>query len=252
MVPITQDKPMRYTNITLSVLMPDWLYRLLHKLRHKSSPISTPQSSSSERDVEWPFCAAHMPAGPGLALDFGCGRSPLGFLAVLRGFQVTAIDLEQVKWPYTHPNLQFIQGDLFELDFPKQYFDLVINCSSVEHVGLVGRYGVTLSRKDGDFEAMVLLRELMKPNGIMLLTVPLGQDIILAPMHRVYGARRLPCLLQGFSVEHEEYWVDNEGNGWILCEKEKALSFKASGNLKDLFSFKNALGCFVLRRSLDV
>lgn len=221
---------------------------LLFKIKQKPSYIST-QDFSNERHVEWPFCAAHMPTGPGLTLDFGCGSgSSLGFLAALRGFQVIAIDLEQASWPYTHPNLRFVQGDLFELDFPRQHFNLIVNCSSIEHVGIKGRYGVTVSRQDGDLEAMALLRELMKADGVMLLTIPVGQDTVLVPMHRVYGVRRLPCLLQGFTIEHQEYWVKNKANCWQLCEKERALFFLASGNSDDPFSFKNALGCFVLRR----
>jgi SAM-dependent methyltransferase len=76
--------------------------------------------------------------------------------------------------------VRFIQGDLLKLDLPTNHFDLIINCSTVEHVGLVGRYSVTENRPDGDLEAMARLRDLMKPSAIMLLTVPVGQDAIFA------------------------------------------------------------------------
>jgi len=55
--------------------------------------------------------------------------------------------------------------DILKVDLPAKHFDLVINWSTVEHVGLAGRYGVTKSRPDGDLEAMARLRDLMKPGG---------------------------------------------------------------------------------------
>lgn len=233
--------------LTIPFYLPTVLYRLLHLFKpRRGRPID--QHSSNERDVEWPFCAAHMPTGPGAALDFGCGRSPLGFLAALRGFRVTAIDLEPIWLPYSHPNLRFVRGDLFELALPEKHFDLIINCSSIEHVGLAGRYGVTLDKPDGDLEAMHRLWELMKPGTAMLLTVPVGKDVVLAPMHRVYGHERLPRLLLGFTVEHQEYWMKDDTNRWHPCSKHQALSFPASGNPEDPSSFTNALGCFVLRK----
>jgi SAM-dependent methyltransferase len=189
-----------------------------------------------------------MPSGPGEALDFGNGGSLLGLIAAQCGFDVTAVDLEVVEWPYVHPRLRFMQGDILKLPLPKEHFDLVINCSTVEHVGLVGRYGVTESRADGDLEAMARLRELMKPGGIMVLTVPLGQDAISAPMTRIYGGQRLPRLLADYEIEREVYWVKDEQNRWILSGKDMALSFKASMGSWDVLKNVSALGCFVLKK----
>mgnify|MGYP001767288543 CR=1 FL=1 len=104
---------------------------------------------AGDRDIEWSWILSQMPSGPGEALDFGPGGSFLGLTAAQRGFRVTAIDIAPVKWLYTHPNLKFIQGDILKLSLPKNNFDLVINCSTVEHVGLAGRYGVTEGNADG-------------------------------------------------------------------------------------------------------
>jgi hypothetical protein len=82
----------------------------------------------------------------------------MGLIAVRKGFNVTAVDLEPVKWFYKHPNFKFIQGDIFKLEFPPTHFDLITNCSTIEYVGLVGRYGVTEFRPDGDIEAMKILK----------------------------------------------------------------------------------------------
>jgi len=135
-----------------------------------------------------------------------------------------------------------------KLALPKEHFDLIINCSTVEHVGLVGRYGVTESRPNGDLEAMARLRELMKPGGVMLLTIPVGQDAVFEPLCRVYGAQRLPQLLNGYTVEKEVFWVKDDQNRWVLCDKETALDFKALACSWDPMENVYALGCFVLLR----
>ena len=188
-----------------------------------------------------------MPSGPGEALDFGPGGSHLALIAAQRGFDVTAVDLEPVTWPYVHPGLRFIRGDILKLPLPEEHFDLVINCSTVEHVGLAGRYGVTEGRPDGDLEAMARLGELMKSGGVMLLVVPVGQDAVFAPLHRVYGKQRLPRLLDGYSVEKEAFWVKDWENRWVLRDRETALNFEASvagSALQNVY----ALGCLVLRK----
>ena len=197
-----------------------------------------------DRYVEWSWIASQMPSEPGEALDFGPGGSSLGLMAAQRGFDVTAVDLEPVIWHYIHPGLRFVKGDILKLPLPGAHFDLVINCSTVEHVGLVGRYGVIHSRPDGDLEAMSRLRDLMKPDGIMLLTIPVGCDAVFMPLHRVYGSERLPKLLSGYVVENEQYWVKNDRNEWVLIDRQGALMKEPQERLY-------GLGCFVLRRAGD-
>ena len=203
---------------------------------------------AGDRDIEWSWVASQMPSGPGKALDFGNGGSHLGLIAAQRGFDVTAVDLEPVQWLYIYHSLRFIQGDILKFPLSEGHFDLVINCSTVEHVGLVGRYGVMESHPDGDLEAMARVRELMKPGGIMLLTIPVGQDAVFPPMCRVYGKERLPRLLDGYIVEKEALWVKDQENRWAQCDRERALIFEASASSLDPLQNIYALGCFVLRK----
>lgn len=242
---------MRRVSVNIPIYLPDAIYNVLRKVKRgmaKYDDNCVPVNLSGDRDIEWSWVTAQMPLGPGEALDFGPGGSYLGLISAQRGFNVTAVDIEPVQWPYIHPQLHFVQGDILKLPLPKEHFDLVINCSTVEHVGLVGRYGVTEDRPDGDLEAMAHLRELMKPGGVMLLTIPVGQDAIFVPLCRVYGKQRLPRLLEGYVVEKEEFWVKNQENCWVKCDKETALSFKASAGSWDPLQNVYALGCFVLRK----
>lgn len=223
--------------------MPAWPQRMLREIAVKMG-IPT---LAGDRDIEWSWVSSEITSGLGEALDFGPGTSFLGLIAAQRGFKVTAVDLRLVKWHYTHPRLEFIHGDILKLPLPTNHFDLIINCSTVEHVGLAGRYGESENRLDGDIQAMARLKRLMKPGGIMLVTVPVGQDAVFPPLHRVYRTQRLPRLLEGYAIEKETFWVKDNQNRWVLAERDTALNFKAvaaSWNpLKNIY----ALGCFVLR-----
>lgn len=240
---------MPVVRLSIPLYLPQWLYHPLRQVKRALLDSRRPRRNlQGDRDVEWSFIAAWMPSGPGNALDFGSGGSHLALIAAQRGFNATAVDLEPVHWPYVHPGLRFIQGDILKLPLPKEYFDLVINCSTVEHVGLVGRYGVTEDRPDGDLEAMTRLGELMKPDGIMLVTIPVGQDAVFAPLCRVYGKERLPRLLEGFIVEKQDFWVKDWKNRWVQADKETALNFEASAGSWDPLQDVYALGCFVLKK----
>ena len=230
------------------------LNRLAYKLTTWIPPIllgafikKSMPNLSGDRDIEWSWVSAHIPYGPGEALDFGPGASFLGLIAAQRGFEVTAIDLEPVHWYYVHKKLHFVQGDILKVDLPAKHFDLIINCSTVEHVGLTGRYGKTENKPDGDLEAMALLRELMKPGGTMLLTIPAGQDAVYSPLHRVYGEERLPRLLEGYRIEKEAFWVKDKKNRWQLTERGTALNFKSKAESWNPLKNVYALACFVLK-----
>lgn len=178
-----------------------------------------------DRDIEYSWVASNIPEGCGNALDFGSGTSYMGLLAARKGFNVVAIDLARQESAYTHPELHFIQGDIFELDLEKSSFDLIINCSAIEHVGLAGRYGVTKTRVDGDIEVMTELSKVLgKPNCTQILTIPVGRDRVFAPWHRVYGKERLPRLLNRWKQIKSEFWIKNSSNAWIMVDEKEALN----------------------------
>jgi SAM-dependent methyltransferase len=207
----------------------------------------TAKNLTGDRDIEWGWVFAHLPAGPGIALDFGPGRSFVALVLAMRGYDVTTIDLEPPDRAYVHPRVRHLGGDLLLTELPGGY-DLVVNCSTVEHVGLAGRYGVTEAHSDGDLEAMARLHGLMKPGGRMLLTVPAGRDAVFAPMCRVYGRERLPQLLDGFAIEREAYWVKDDNNRWTDAHRDAALDYPASAGDPDPLRNCYALAGFVLRR----
>jgi hypothetical protein len=240
---------MALVRVAVPVYMPDWLRSTMRQAKRRfCSREKVDIDLAGDRDIEWSFVASHLPCGPGEALDFGCDGTYLSLIAARRGFHVVALDLERHAVPWQHANRHFVQGDLLAARLADASFDLAINCSSVEHVGLVGRYSVSQPQPDGDLEAMRKLRSLMKPEGIQLLTIPIGRDGVFYPWHRVYGKVRLPMLLDGYVVEHAEFWCKSLDQGWALCEREDALEFNAGWDEKRKIY---ALGCFVLRRPVE-
>ncbi|MCL4460026.1 MAG: DUF268 domain-containing protein [Chloroflexi bacterium] len=196
---------------------------------------------SGDRDIEWSWVAAHLPEEPGIVLDFGCGNAFLGLIAAMKGNTVTGLDLEQIRLPFKSDNLEIRSGDILSFDFGETRFDVIINCSSIEHVGLAGRYG-SADVPDGDLMAMERLRGLLKvPTGTMILTVPVGKDSVFPPLHRVYGVQRLDLLLHGFQVIEKQFWSKRSDlNVWVEVSEEEALSLQPSESLY-------ALGLFVLK-----
>ncbi len=192
-----------------------------------------------DRDIEYSWVASNIPDGPGEALDFGCGPSWMGLLAARKGFHVRGIDLEPPSWPYHYSGLEFTQGDIFHLNLPAASFDLVINCSAVEHVGLAGRYGVREARPDGDLEAMAILKGVLRPEKVMILTTPVGCHSVFTPLHRVYGRERLPKLLAGWRIRKKEFWIKDKNNRWICVDEAPALEFEPARH-------RYGLGLFLL------
>jgi len=234
-----------------SISLPDWMSSVLRKAKHAILPVPKQEAIinlSGSRDIEWSYIASRLRMGPGYAFDFGCGFGNMCIHAVQKGYKVMALDLEPGPFPWTHPNVEIIRGDLLKLELPDQAFDYILNCSTVEHVGVAGRYGVAVEETDGDLAAMQRLRRMLKPSGRMLITIPCGRDATIVPWHRVYGKERLPKLLNGYVIEDEAYWVKRNDNVWYPADRGTALAYVPTGHPTNAFLTCYALGCFVLAK----
>ena len=232
--------------------LPNWLCDALRKIKRSfnAQKSSVRVNIWGERNVEWSFLSTEMPDGPGEAIEFGCEQGYMSLLAAQKGFRVLANDLENQSFTWEHPSVQFRQGDFLALDLPRNHFDLAINCSSVEHVGVAGRYGITVDDDEGDIEVMKKLAEVLKPSGLFIMTAPCGRDTLMAPWCRVYGGERLPRLLAPFQSVKESFWIKNPQNRWVSCARQVALDFEPRNDPNDGHGCSYALGCFVLRKKM--
>jgi 2-polyprenyl-3-methyl-5-hydroxy-6-metoxy-1,4-benzoquinol methylase len=196
-----------------------------------------------DRDIEWSWMLSRIKNISGKALDLGCGDSLLlSLTAAQRGYDVLAMDREPHKYPYIANGVTFKLADVLEESFSSNYFDLIMVCSTIEHIGLPKRYQVTDSISEGDLVVMKKLHDAIEPDGMLLLTLPIGLDAVFAPYHRVYGEVRLPRLLKEWSITEEIYWVKQPSNQWLSVSRQEALARPGSINYY-------GLGCFVLQKN---
>lgn len=199
------------------------------RLVQASQRLETGPTLSGDRTIEWAWTLSRLRQEPGRVLDFGAGTGFVALAAALAGHEVVAVDLEPCAFEFEGTKIRYRQGDLNELEFEPHSFDQVLNCSTIEHVGLGGRYG-SPEEQDGDLRAMEKLAGLLRPDGDMILTLPVGLDGVFPPYHRVYGAERLPRLLEPFSVREESWWAKLDGMKWKPVERETALEVQGSSS----------------------
>jgi hypothetical protein len=197
---------------------------------------------AGDRSIEWSFCLARLADGPGTTLDFGADIGFLSLAAAQREHEVVALDRMPPALEYRHPRVTSVQGDILDGPLEGRRFDQIINCSSIEHVGLAGRYG-SFEDPNGDLKAMAIMRDLLDADGRMIVTIPIGRDLVCAPLHRIYGHERLPRLLEGYAVQEAQYWLrDPAASAWTQVDREDALQTEGS-------EWFYALGLFVLGRA---
>ena len=192
-----------------------------------------------DRTIENGWVISHLPSSPVDVLDVGAAGSCLSDTAAGLGHRVTAVDMNPLV-----PLLQgvvFRQGDFLEVDLDGAKFDCVIACSSLEHFGLAGRYD-SKEDSEGDLKGMARICAFLKPHGRVLLTIPVGRDLICRPWHRIYGETRLPRLLDGYRIICDQYWAKTPEGKWKQCDRQHALRVQGS----DRFY---ALGLFVLTKN---
>jgi SAM-dependent methyltransferase len=191
-----------------------------------------------EKFLDWGFICANLPPGPKRALEIGPGRSPIIPAMLALGYDVTAIDIAS-DLSKQFAGIRFIWGD-FTTELLEVRFEVIVACSTVEHIGLSGRYG-SVEDPDGDLKAMRKICDLLEPDGLLLLTVPVGIDGVFRPYHRVYGRQRLGRMLEGYDLVKSRFLLKEPQGPWRAANREAALDYPGSAQ-------RYALGEFLLRK----
>ena len=166
----------------------------------------------NERIIEVPYVLRALlavPAGSRI-LDVGANESTLAVSLATLGYQVTALDL--TPYAFEHPMLERVASPIEDWDTPET-FDAVICLSTIEHIG-IGAYGEATQREDGDVAAIARIRQLVAPDGIVILTTPYGNRAEMLVAERIYDRHALDRLLDRWEVEDMTIAVQESDLVW--------------------------------------
>lgn len=163
----------------------------------------------SERILENPLIIRNLPQNPVKILDVGSRYSQVPLEMAALGHNVTCLDIE--NYIFKHKNLRFVKGDIRKTGFPKNSFDVVTLISTLEHVGMGETSYGDIQESDGDLSAMKEIRRVLKPKGLVLVTLPFGKPKVL-PFLRVYDKERIKKVSEGFSIKKEVYMLNINEN----------------------------------------
>jgi SAM-dependent methyltransferase len=177
------------------------------------------------RVIEYSFAIQKLGSAQGKKLlDIGCTSrwNLLPATLVGLGWEVYGIDIREFK--FRHPNFHFVCEDVRNTSFPDNFFDCVCAISTIEHIGLSGRFGVAKEDPKGDVKAIKEVERIIRPGGTFLVTVPYGKRVIIRPLHKVYDKAWLRELFLDWRIKDEIYYVRNENGYWeAVPEKVAAL-----------------------------
>lgn len=227
---------MRFPRIKLTPKLLSLAYRFVDL--EASSEVAQPDG----RFLEYGFVIQRLiSVPPAKALDVGC-TAKTNYLTptlVLLGWEVYGIDLREFR--FQHPNFHLVIGDIRATEFPDAFFDCVYAVSTIEHIGLSGRYGVDAHDPRGDARTVAEIARILRPEGKLLVTVPYGQREVQRPATRVYDKEALAALFANWKVETETYYtLDLESGVWQAAEEA------AAAQTKHVLGKREALACLEL------
>jgi SAM-dependent methyltransferase len=179
------------------------IFKVIYKL-YLWSAKSSDESFLGSRYIEYPYVIKQIikliPRGSKVLL-IGCAGDPLSTILPSLGFKVIGIDLKNVNIRY--PDFEFVLADIRKTMFPDSYFDAAVAVSVIEHVGLLE------GDIKGDQGAFEELKRILKPEGLLILTVPCSEKERIEfgrVTQRIYTKEGLKTSLNKyFRTEHIEY-----------------------------------------------
>lgn len=199
------------------------LKKIIKKMLGLNKPNPVP-NLDGDRNIEWTWVFKYLPHNKKV-MDIGCCYSIVSATSCRFGNETTGVDLNN-EINFVLDNFKFVKGNVVNLNFSEK-FDCVVLASTVEHIGLFGRYN-SVDDVDGDLKTMKNIKGWLSEGGELIVTIPVGVDGVFLPFHRVYGPDRLSKLFEGFSILDSEFWIKSDKINWIKTTKERALKEQGS------------------------
>lgn len=164
--------------------------------------------------------------------DFG---STLNFATMASA--VSKVVLHDFRPPQVFlSNLECRSCDLLSLEYESDTLPAVSCMHTIEHIGL-GRYGDTVNPA-GDRIATAELVRVLKPGGLMLLVVPVGQPRLQFNAHRIYSFEQVQAMMYPLELVECNLIPDNAVQVGMIDNPAPVM----------INQQKHGCGCFVFRK----
>jgi 2-polyprenyl-3-methyl-5-hydroxy-6-metoxy-1,4-benzoquinol methylase len=170
----------------------------------------------NERIVEVPYAfrALSRVQPPAKVLDVGATESTVCLSLATLGYDVTAVDPRPN--PLSHERLRVVVAPIEQWEHEEE-FDAVCCLSTIEHIGLTA-YDQEASERRLDLEAMRRIRELTRPDGVLVLTTAVGQESV-GEGGRIYDREGLNELLNGWEVADLTLVQRRDATKWVTIDE---------------------------------
>ena len=147
-------------------------------------------------------------------LDIGAAESSVCLSLATLGYDVTAVDPRPN--PLSHERLRVVEARVEEWEH-EAAFDAVLCLSTIEHIGRAA-YDQEATEERLDLEAMKRIRELTRPEGVLVLTTAVGAASV-SERGRVYDRRGLDELLDGWEVADLTLVRRRDATNWVTVDE---------------------------------
>jgi SAM-dependent methyltransferase len=180
------------------------------------------------RVVEIPWALSYLQDTQRILLDAGSSlnHGVVVDAPALQNRQLTIFTLAPEKSCFWQKGISYMFGDLREMLFRDDAFDVVVCISTIEHIGMDNtQYAgdVTSAQKGGstDFvQAVKELKRLLKPGGVLYITFPFGRYENHGWFQQ-FDARLTDQLIQAFNpARFSETIFHYKPDGWVLSDRE--------------------------------
>ncbi len=185
---------------------------LLVKLKARQPP-------GADRAIEYPWMIENINIKEGKLLDIGSTTCDMLSALLPSSLEIHGINLNPKT--INNKNIQFFTGDIRKTDYSDNYFDCITCISTLEHIGVSGRYGSD-DDQQGDIKAIKEMKRILKPGGELLITVPYGIKDVL-PINKLYNKNRLDKLFKNFDIANQTFIKFNTQWGiWLKVTEAEA------------------------------
>ena len=183
----------------------------------------------TDRYIEYSFVAQNLPSMPAKVLDVGSCGSYFPLILAGLGYEVVSVDLREysIIKHLKFKNFTFRKDDIKQINLPDNFFNTILAVSTIEHIGIGGRYGEHQDSR-GDIVALRQIIRMLKPDGIILLTFPFGKYKVIKPFCRIYDSKAVKELVGKLLIEKEEYYMQDDADNWFKCSMADAERFDSS------------------------